>query len=195
MNSSCWWVLQWATGTPRGGAAFPECVRRMCDAGQVRFGFEQRWTATPDDVLEIYLDHDFWTTLDGLTATSAPEVLEVTRTGDTALIRLRYQLTVDLPREAARFIDPNDVSWIEESTWNLPQRRAEVRFLPDQAAGLMKASATAELAAEGADATRAVRGDLRVRIPLLGGKVEKVVVDGIGDHLVEEADAVAARLR
>lgn len=195
MDSSCWWVLQCVSGTSRRAAGFPGRTRRMCDAGRVRFGFEQRWTATPDDVLDIYLDHDFWATLDGLTATSAPEVLEVTRTGDRALIRLRYQLTVTLPREAARFIDPNDVTWIEESTWNLPQRRAEVRFLPDQAAGLMKASATAELAAEGADATRSVRGDLRVRIPLVGGRVEKVVVDGIGDHLVEEADAVAARLR
>jgi len=160
----------------------------------VRFGFEQRWTASADDVLEVYLDAGFWTALDGLSATSAPEVLEVTRHADTALVRLRYQLSVELPAQAARFIDPDDVSWIEETTWDLPARSAQVRFLPDQAASLMKASAGAALVADGADTTRTVRGELKVRIPLVGGRVEHVVVEGIGDHLEEEADAVATRL-
>ena len=58
----------------------------------------------------------------------------------------------------------------------------------------MRASATAALAGDGDDTTRQVRGELRVRIPLVGGRVEHVVVEGIGDHLEEEADAVAARL-
>ena len=166
----------------------------MCDAVGVRFGFEQRWSAGPDAVLEVYLDPDFWTSLDGLSATSAPEVLEVTRRADTAMVRLRYQLSVELPSQAARFIDPDDVSRIEETTWDLPARSAAVRFLPDQASTLMRASATAALAGDGNDTTREVRGELKVRIPLVGGRVEHVVVEGIGDHLEEEADAVAARL-
>ena len=33
-----------------------------------------------------------------------------------------------------------------------------------------------------------------MRIPLLGHKVEPAIVDGVGDHLEEEAGAVAARL-
>ncbi len=48
--------------------------------------------------------------------------------------------------------------------------------------------------ADGDEAVRRVTGDLKVRIPLLGGKVEKAIVDGVGDHLSEEADVVAASL-
>ncbi len=166
----------------------------MWDAGRVRFGFEQRWEADADDVLAVYIDSDFWTSLDGLTKTSAPDVLEVKRTGDTALVRLRYVLTVELPSQATRFIDPDDVAWVEETTWQLTARTASVRFLPEQAAGLMKASASADLLADGADTTREVKGELKVRIPLVGGKVEHAIVDGIGGHLEEEADAVADRL-
>jgi hypothetical protein len=164
------------------------------DAGRVRFGFEQRWEAAADDVLAVYIDADFWTSLSGLTKTSVPDVLEVTRTGDTALVRLRYVLSVELPSQASRFIDPDDVAWIEETTWQLKDRTASVRFLPEQAAGLLKASATADLLVDGTDTTREVKGDLRVRIPLVGGKVEHAIVDGIGGHLEEEADAVADRL-
>ncbi len=166
----------------------------VCDAGAMKFGFEQRWTADPGDVLAVYLDDGFWSSLDHLSATSAPEVLEVSRSAARAVVRLRYRLSVTLPAEASRFIDPDDVAWVEETTWDLAARTAAVRFLPDQAASLMKASAEATLFAEGAETLRQVKGDLRVRIPLLGGRVERVVVEGIGDHLEEEADAVAAAL-
>lgn len=166
----------------------------MWDAGTVRFGFEQRWEAAVDDVLAVYIDPDFWSGLTGLTKTSAPEVHGVDRSGDRVVVRLRYVLCVDLPKEAARFIDPDDVAWVEETTWDLAGRTAQVRFLPEQAAALMKASATADLLSDGGETAREVRGEIKVRIPLLGGRVEHAVVDGIGGHLEEEADAVAERL-
>ena len=167
----------------------------MCDAGRVKFGFEQRWTADVDDVVEVYLDEGFWSSLAGLTTTSPPTVLGIDRTGDRAVVRLHWVLTVDLPREAARFIDPDDVAWVEVTEWDLSTRSATVDFQPDQAAGLLRASAEAALRPDGADAVRTVSGELKVRIPLLGHKVEPVIVEGVGDHLDEEAAAVAARLQ
>ena len=166
----------------------------VCDAGDVKFAFEQRWTASVDDVVEVYLDEGFWTGLSDLTTTSPPKVLGVERSADAATVRLHWVLSVDLPKEAARFIDPDDVAWTEETTWDLAARSATVSFRPDQAAGLLRASATAVLHQDGADAVRTVRGELKVRIPLVGHKVEPVIVDGIGEHLDEEAHAVATRL-
>ena len=160
----------------------------------MRFEFEQRWSAAPDDVVEIYLDASFWTGLTDLTATSTPEVLSVERTDLTATVRLHYVLAVDLPPEAARFIDPDDVAWIEQTAWDLSDRSATVGFLPDQASRLLKASATATLERRGDETIRSIRGEVKVHIPLLGGKVEKVIVGGVNDHLGEEAEAVRARL-
>jgi hypothetical protein len=167
---------------------------RVRDAGAVKFGFEQSWAATVDEVVAVYTDEGFWTEVTGFSRTSGPEVLEVRTDGDTALTRLRWHLSVELPREATRFIDPDDVSWVEETRWDLPAASATVTFHPDQGASLMRASAEVAMAQQGAEALRTVRGELKVRIPLLGGRVERAVVDAVGEHLEEEADAVATRL-
>ena len=82
----------------------------MCDATQVKFEYEQRWTANVDDVVDVYLDESFWTGLNDLRRTSPPTVLDIERRADSAVVRLHWVLTVDLPREAARFIDPEDVA-------------------------------------------------------------------------------------
>ncbi len=167
----------------------------MCDAVPVKFGFEQRWDgAQVEEVLEVYLDPAFWGGLTELRSTSAPEVLGLERSSGTAVVRLRYSLAVDLPTEAARFIDTRRVTWVEESTWDLTRQRAEVRFLPEQGGGLLRASASAALLERDGGTAREVRGDLRVRVPLVGGRVERAIVDGIGEHLDAEADAVAQRL-
>ena len=60
-----------------------------------------------------------------------------------------------------------------------------------QAAGLMRAAATIDVSTDGADTVRELRGEFKVRIPLVGGKVEKAVVGDIGTNLEEEADLVA----
>jgi len=178
-------------------AAIDASARRpalLCDSVDVRFDFEQRWTAAPDEVVEIYLDESFWTGLTDLAATSTPEVLDISRTADRAVVRLHYVLSVELPKEAARFIDPDEVAWIEQTTWDLDTRTAKVEFIPDQAGKLLKASAGATLGTQGDDTVRDIRGEVKVHIPLLGGRVEKVIVEGVNDHLGEETEAVRARL-
>ena len=166
----------------------------MCDATQVKFEFEQRWTASVDEVVDVYLDESFWTGMVNLRKTSPPTVLDIARRADSAVVRLHWVLSVDLPREAARFIDPDDVAWVEETNWDLSSGVARVSFHPDQAAGLLRASATARLEEVGSEAVRSIDGDLSVRIPLLGRKVEPAIVEGVVEHLGEEAEAIAARL-
>jgi hypothetical protein len=161
---------------------------------RVKFGFEQRWTTSVEKVLDLYTSEDFWASLHGLSKFDPPEILEITTRGDTATTRLRYRLDVDLPREAARFIDPDDVSWVQMTTWNLPDATGDVVFLPDQGQALLKAEATTEVVDDGGEVVRRIRGDLRVRIPLLGRRVENAIVEGIGDYLEEEAGAAADEL-
>ncbi|MFV0316327.1 MAG: DUF2505 domain-containing protein [Microthrixaceae bacterium] len=160
----------------------------------MRFGFEQRWNASVSQVVELYTDEDFWRGVTGFSRTSAPEVLEVDVTATTARTRLRWKLEVDLPSEASRFIDPDDVAWVEDTTWDLGAATAQVAFEPAQGAALLRASASVAVVADGDEAVRRVTGDLKVRIPLIGHKVENAIVDGIGEHLGEEADVVAPHL-
>lgn len=160
----------------------------------MRFGFEQSWRTTVEEVLDLYVDPGFWESLHGLSKTGAPDVLDVSRSGDDVLVALRYRFVAELPRDVGRFVDPGNVSWVERTEWHLSTATADVQFLPDQASSLMRATAAVELSQAGDEALRQVRGDLSVRIPLVGRRVEKAVVEGIGEHLEEEADAVADRL-
>ena len=168
------------------------------DAGAVKFGFEQRWTAPVDDIMSTYLDEAFWKGLDSssFSKMAPPEVLDLERddAAGTALVRLRYKVDADLPAQAARFIDPNDVAWVQETRWDLSARTADVRFLPVQAASLIRATAGIVVQEDGADTVRELRGEFKVRIPLVGSTVEKAVVGDIGTNLDEEADAVARYL-
>lgn len=172
------------------------CSIWVCDAEGMKFGFEQRWTATVDDIMATYLDETFWTGIDGFSKMAPPTLLDIERddAARTALVRLRYKLDVDLPSQASRFIDPDDVAWVQETEWDLTAVTAQVRFLPVQAAGLMRASASIDVRTDGADTVRELRGEFKVKIPLVGGRVEKAVVGDIGTNLEEEADAVAEHL-
>lgn len=168
----------------------------MCDAGAVKFGFEQRWNAPVDDVMATYLDPEFWNGITGFSNMAPPELLGIDRDDDarTAVVRIKYRVDAKLPAQAARFIDPNNVAWVQETTWDLDALTAKVRFLPVQAAGLIHAEATIVVKSEGDDTVRELRGEFRVKIPLVGSKVEKSVVGDIGTNLEEEADLVAKRL-
>ena len=172
------------------------CWFGMCDIGAVKFGFEQRWAAPVDAIMETYLDEGFWNGLDGFSNMAPPQLLSLERddAAGTALVRLRYKVNATLPAQAARFIDPDDVAWVQETEWDLTALTAQVRFLPVQAAGLMRASASIDVRADGADTVRELRGEFKVKIPLVGGRVEKAVVGDIGTNLEEEADAVAEHL-
>ena len=180
-----------ALGRRVAGVAEP--AGAVCDAGAVKFGFEQRWTAPVDDIMATYLDERFWNGLDGFSKMAPPELLDLDRDNakGTALVRLRYKVDADLPAQAARFIDPNDVAWVQETEWDLSARTAAVRFLPVQAASLIRATADIVVKTDGDDTVRELRGEFKVRIPLVGSKVEKAVVGDIGTNLDEEADAVA----
>ncbi len=160
----------------------------------MRFGFEQRWTSSVGEVVDLYTDEDFWRGVSGFGRTSAPEVLEVTRSDDSARTRLRWKLVVELPSEASRFIDPDNVAWVEDTTWDLGAATADVAFQAAQGASLLRASASVVVVPDGDEAVRRITGDLKVRIPLIGHKVENAIVDGIGEHLGEEADVVAQHL-
>ena len=168
----------------------------MCDAGAVKFGFEQRWTAPVDEVMATYLDPGFWSGIESFSNMAPPELLDLDHdeAARTALVRIKYRVDAKQPSQAARFIDPNNVAWVQETTWDLDALTATVRFLPVQAAGLIHAEATIDVTTDGDDTVRELRGEFRVKIPLVGSKVEKSVVGDIGTNLEEEADLVAKAL-
>ncbi|MEZ5141398.1 MAG: DUF2505 domain-containing protein [Acidimicrobiales bacterium] len=161
----------------------------------MRFEVEQRFRATPERVLELYTDPDFYQALAGLPKVSAPQVLEHRAEGDRVLLRVRYTFTASLPAAATAVIDPAKLTWVDETWFDLVRGTATTRLLPDHYPDKMQASASATFVAEAqGDTVRRISGDLRVRVLLVGGKVEQAIVSGLREHLVDEEQVAQERL-
>jgi hypothetical protein len=169
----------------------------------VRFDVEQRFNADPDRIIAIYTDPAFYPRLAGLTKIGEPEVLDVVRAGDRVTMRVRFRFTAPLPAAATAVLDPERLTWIDVSVYDLAARTSTTRLLPDHYPDRMTATAQSrfvELPAgssgtSGAAGTRrSISGELKVRMPLVGGRVEATIVGDLRTHLGDEARLVNEQL-
>jgi len=153
----------------------------------MRFQVEQRFDAPVATVLATYTDPAFYERLVGLSKVGEPQVVEYRTDAQQVVMRVHYRFTADLPSAALAVIDADKLTWIEESTYDLAAATCRSKLLPDHYPDRLTASATSAFTAAGAGTVRRIDGDLRVRMPLVGGKVERAIVSGLQDHLGDEA--------
>ncbi len=106
------------------------------------------------------------------TLSGEPKVLEHRAHATRAVLRVHYRFTADLPSAATRVIDPRKLTWVEETTYDLAARTSRSKLLPDHYPDRLTASAVARFTEAGTGTERRIEGDLKVRMPLVGGKVE-----------------------
>jgi hypothetical protein len=159
----------------------------------VKFDVQQRYEAPAHDVMALYCDVGTYESLPEFGKISRPVVLDRNELGSSVTLRLRYRFTADLPAAALAVIDPERLTWIDETVYDFDAMTATTRLLPDHYASKLTASATASYlpTAGGDSAIRRVTGDVRVRVLLVGGQVERAIVSGLTEHLAEEAAVVA----
>lgn len=157
----------------------------------MRFTLEQELPGTVDDVLAALLDPELLRCLGDLPTLRPPEVLSQERDGDVVVQRVHYAFAGTLSPAVTRVIDPQKVTWIAETTYDLAARRASFRVIPDHYVNKLACAGTHTFTARGASSVRRVDGELTVRVPLVGRVVERAIVSGLEDHLRTEADLLA----
>lgn len=161
----------------------------------MRFSIEQRFTAAPDVVLDTYLDPDLYPTLTGFTKVGTPEVLDVARAGDLVHLRLRLRFIAEVSPAVSAVVDPHKLSWVQNEVYDLRTRSTKVTFEPDHYADRFSCAGGYTFADDGAGGTvRTASGDLKIRVMLVGGQVEKAMVMGLTEHFDEERPQVQAWL-
>ena len=164
----------------------------------MQFDIDQRYPAPVSAVLAAYTDRSLYDGLVAGTRVGKPEVLDVVRDGATALVRLRYRFAADLPGAALAVLDPARLTWVEETRYDLERAMSTTALRPDHYGDRLAASATARFDADrgGSDGCRRrIMGEVVVRgVPLVGGRVERAIVDGLREHLTDEAAAVRRHL-
>jgi hypothetical protein len=165
----------------------------------MRFEATQRFALSVDQLMELFTDPDFYPTLGGLPQISRPEIVSHSTSGHTVSIDLRQRYTGDLPSAAMTFIDPARLTWVEQLVFDLDARSATTRLVPDHYPDRLTCTGRYTFRSAGPDggdqhSTRRLDGDLKVRVPLVGGRVEQALVSGLQEHAVAEQHLIDQRL-
>ena len=155
------------------------------------FTLEQQLAGSVDAVAGALLDPAFVTASAHLPKVGGAELLEDRRDGNTVHRRIRYRFTAELSSAVTRVVDPEKLTWVDESVYDLGAHQGEHRIVPDNSADRLRAAYDEALAADGSGRTRRhAAGTVTVRMPLVGGRVERAIVSGLQEHAAAEAELI-----
>jgi len=161
----------------------------------VNFAITHTFGARPDDVAHALLDEDYQRSLRGVGPLKERSLLSQTMGSDgTVERRVRCVLQIDIGGVARTFMGDGEPAWVEHATWDPRVMRWTWTIHPEVASDLLSAAGTIELQASGEGTARMVTGDVAVKVPFYGGKVEGWIVDGLTKAYDEEAKRLAAWL-
>jgi hypothetical protein len=155
------------------------------------FTIEQHLAGSPDAVLGVLLDPAFVVARAALPKLGGAELVDSFRDGDHARQQIRLRFTGDLAPAVTAVIDRDNLTWVDDATYDLATHTAEHRVVPDYYADRLsctyRASITPEPEGDREGARRVLAGSLKVRMMLVGGKVEGAIVGGLRDYAAAEA--------
>lgn len=156
----------------------------------MNFRLDIAYAADADALAAAYADPDLYAAFAGLPRADRPDLLERRDDGDAVVLRVRWRFSASLAPAARRVIDPDRLSWVEESRHDLRRRTVTFRMVPDHYADRFSCSGTYRFEPSGSGARRVVEGDLRVKAPLVGRTVERAIVSGLEEQLASEVPLV-----
>ena len=158
----------------------------------MRFRIRTPYDADPDAVARAYADPALYDAFAGLPRADRPQVLEHSLVGTTATLSVRWRFTAPLSPAVRAVIDPDRLSWVEESRHDLARRRVTFRMVPDHYPDRLSCAGEYRFEAAGNGSARVIEGDLRVKAPFVARAVENAIVSGLEDQLGSERPIVEA---
>ena len=163
----------------------------------MRFTIDQTFAGSLDEVEAAFVDPRFLERLSTLPKLGRPTLVHRVENGDLVHQWVKYAFTGEVSSAVKRVVDPARLTWVEESTLDRRTHRTTWRIVPDHYRNLLRSEGTFQLA-EGrtpGSTTRRAEGELKVTVPLVGGKVEKAIVDGLREHAAAEEHVLDEWLR
>ena len=160
----------------------------------MQFEREHEFAGTVEQVASIMSDPAFQTQLD-LPDLARPHVVAHEVDGTTRRLTLRYAYIGQLDPIAQKVVGGRKLTWVQDLRIDVATGAGTLGFSADGVGGRADGTATVTITATG-DRTcrREIRGDFRIKVPLVGGKAERAVVPGLARRLDVEAAAVNAAL-
>jgi hypothetical protein len=160
----------------------------------MRFEVEHEFDAEPASVLAVWLDPAFHLALD-LPDVNRPELLSHATTGSEYTLALRYQFIGHVDPIVNKLLAGRPLTWRQTLTFDAASGRGRLTVVSEDGGERLTASGEIRLEETGGHGTRrTMRGDLRVRVPVVGGTAERRIVPGLISRLDVEAEALRDRL-
>ncbi len=160
----------------------------------MQFRREHRYRAEPEAVARAYASEALYAGLGAGSKLAPPEVLDRRDEGRGVVLRIRYRFIGELSSAVRAVLDPARLTWVDESTHDLAARTVAFRLVADHYADRFSCAGTYRFVADGTGTVRHTEAELKVRAPLVGGKVERVLADDLSSHLAAEVHGVEAFL-
>lgn len=163
----------------------------------MRFTIEQSFAAPLDEVEAALVDPAFLEQLSMLPKLGRPTLVHRVEAGDLVHHWIKYAFTGEVNSAVRRVVDPARLTWVEESTLDRRTHRTTWRIVPDHYRNLLRSEGTFQLTPDPNGPNRTIRtteAELRVTVPLVGGKVERAIVDGLREHAEQEEQVLEAWL-
>ncbi len=155
----------------------------------MKFTIDQRVEVDPDTAVAAYTTPAFFEGREPRDNISVLEVSRCERTGDRAVMEVRFRFSGAVSSAVRAVVDPKKMTWVTRSEMNLTTRRSEWTIVPDHYPDRLSGHGTYTFVAapEGAGATVVtLEGELKVHVPLVGRTVERVIVSGLRSYFGAE---------
>jgi len=160
----------------------------------VQFEREHEFASTVERVATLMSDPAFQGELD-LPDLSRPTVVAHDVDGAAHRLTLRYQYVGQLDPIAQKVVGGRAITWVQDLVLDVVSGTGTLGFSADGVAGRADGSATVTITpTRDTSCRRRIRGDFRIKIPVIGGKAERAIVPGLERRLDVEAAALAAAL-
>jgi hypothetical protein len=157
----------------------------------MRFEITQEFVGVPEAVARIHTEPRFYELLGELPKLGKPEMLDRREEGSVVHLAVRFRFTGNLSSAVTRVVDPNRLTWVEESAHDLERLTVTFRMNPDHYADRLRSEGSARYEpADGGGTRRLTQGEVAVRVPLVGKSVEGAIVSGLKEHLAAEVEVV-----
>lgn len=160
----------------------------------MRFEIVQDIAATPEVIDGALVDAAFLVRMAELPKLGSAEVVTQARDGDVVRQDVRYLFQAELSSAVTRVVDPKKLTWIERSVCDLASHRTQCEIRPDNYGGLLSGRYNAVIVATEGGARRTLTGELKVKMPLVGGKVERAIVGGLEENAAAQTTLLEAFL-
>ncbi len=160
----------------------------------MKFEVTQHYEAAPEAVMALFADPAYYEGMGAMAPLSAPDLVAQDTDDGVSRLQLRYRYEGDLPSGASRFISSDKLTWVQDSRIDPGAGTERIKIVPDHYPDRLEALISADYVEADGGTDRQIHGELHVHVPLVGGRVEHAIVDGLRDHLESQAAAAITQL-